>query len=47
MLKDFSFQQALGAEEDDSSEGVACRHHFLEVSVVAVLPVVSVPITRS
>ena len=47
MLKDSSFPRAPGAGEDDSSEGVACRHHFSEVPVVAVLPVVSMPSTRS
>lgn len=47
MLKDSSFCQALGAGADDSSEGAACRHHFSEVPMVAFLPVVLVPITRS
>jgi len=46
MLKDSSFPWAPGVGENDSSEGVACRHHFSEVPAVAVLPVVPVPSTR-
>lgn len=46
MLKDSSFSRAPGVGEDDSSEGVACRHHFSEVPVVAVF-LVSMPSTRS
>lgn len=44
MLKDYLF---LGVGEDDGSEGVTCRHNFAEVLVVAVVPVVSIPSTRS
>lgn len=47
MLKGSSFLRASGVGEDDSSEAVACRHHFSEVLAFAVLPVVSVPSTRS
>lgn len=47
MLKYSSFPWALEVGEDDSSEGVACRHHFSEVPVVAVLPVVSMSSMRS
>lgn len=44
MLKDSLF---LGVGEDDCSEGVTCRQHFAEVLVVAVVPIVSIPSTRS